>query len=177
MRPEKTQTVALSRGFDSRHLHEPYEGLPSGRPSFVRLETSRREETSMIGWVGDIEHLTLENETFRTVLFTGAHAQLTVMRLAPGEDIGKEVHPDRDQFIRIEEGQARVEFGRDEDGVDESHDVSDDWAIVVPAGIWHNVINTGTGDLKLYSLYSPPEHPDGTVHRTRADAQAAEQAG
>ena len=85
----------------------------------------------MIGWVGDIERLTLHNDTFRTVLFTGAHTQLTVMRLAPGEDIGKEVHPDRDQFIRIEEGQARVEFGRDEDGVDESHDFSDDWAVTV----------------------------------------------
>ena len=131
----------------------------------------------MIGWVGDIERLTLENDTFRTVLFTGAHAQLTVMRLRSGEDIGKEVHPDRDQFIRIEEGQARVEFGRDEDGVDESHDVSDDWAIVVPAGTWHNVINTGPGELKLYSLYAPPEHPDGTVHRTKADAAAAEHAG
>lgn len=131
----------------------------------------------MIGWVGDIERLTLENETFRTVLFTGAHAQLTVMRLGAGEDIGKEVHPDRDQFIRIEEGQARVEFGRDEDGVDESHDLSDDWAVVIPAGTWHNVINTGSGELKLYSLYAPPEHSDGTVHHTKADAQAAEHAG
>jgi mannose-6-phosphate isomerase-like protein (cupin superfamily) len=130
----------------------------------------------MIGWVGDIEHLTLENEDFRKVLFTGPHAQLTVMRLGPGEDIGKEVHADRDQFLRIEEGQARVELGRDEDGVDDSHDVSDDWAIVVPAGTWHNVINTGTGELKLYSLYSPPEHPDGTIHRTKADAEAAERA-
>jgi mannose-6-phosphate isomerase-like protein (cupin superfamily) len=133
-----------------------------------------REVLVMIGWVGDIEHLTLDNESFRRVLFTGPHAQLTVMRLGPGEDIGREVHTDRDQFLRIEEGQARIELGRDEDGVDDSHDVSDDWAIVVPAGIWHNVINTGTGELKLYSLYSPPEHPDGTVHRTKADAEAAE---
>jgi mannose-6-phosphate isomerase-like protein (cupin superfamily) len=138
---------------------------------------SNHEGAPVIGWVGDIERLTLENETFRTVLFTGAHAQLTVMRLGAGEDIGKEVHPDRDQFIRIEEGQARVEFGRDEDGVDESHDLSDDWAVVIPAGTWHNVINTGSGELKLYSLYAPPEHPDGTVHRTKADAQAAEHAG
>jgi mannose-6-phosphate isomerase-like protein (cupin superfamily) len=128
----------------------------------------------MIGWVGDIEHLTLDNQTFRTVLFTGAHTQLTVMRLAPGEDIGREAHPHRDQFIRIEEGQARVELSDREDRVDEVHDVSDDWAIVIPAGIWHNVINTGPGELKLYSLYSPPEHPDGTVHRTKADAEAAE---
>jgi mannose-6-phosphate isomerase-like protein (cupin superfamily) len=128
----------------------------------------------VIGWVGDIEKRTLENDTFRTVVFTGPHAQLTVMRLAPGEDIGRERHVDRDQFIRIEEGQARVEIGRAEDRVDEAHDVSDDWAIVIPAGMWHNVINTGSGELKLYSLYSPPEHPDGTVHRTKAEAQAAE---
>lgn len=131
----------------------------------------------MIGWVGDIEKRTLENETFRTVLFTGEHAQLTVMRLAPGEDIGKERHPDRDQFIRIEEGQARVELGTREDEIDEAHDASDDWAMVVPAGTWHNVINTGTGELKLYSLYAPPEHPDRTVHRTKADAAAAEHDG
>jgi mannose-6-phosphate isomerase-like protein (cupin superfamily) len=176
MRPEKIQTVALSRGFDSRHLHE-FERRPFRGPSFVRLEDSRSEESALIGWVGDIEHLTLENETFRTVLFTGEHAQLTVMRLASGEDIGKEVHPDRDQFIRVEEGQARVEFGRSEDEVDEAYDLSDDWAVVVPAGIWHNVINTGSGELKLYSLYAPPEHPDGTVHRTKADAEAAEHAG
>lgn len=128
----------------------------------------------MIGWVGDIEQRTLENETFRTVLFTGAHAQLTVMRLAPGEDIGRERHPDRDQFIRIEEGAARVELGTREDVVDEAHDVFEDWALVVPAGTWHNVINTGSGELKLYSLYAPPEHPDRTVHPTKADAEAAE---
>jgi mannose-6-phosphate isomerase-like protein (cupin superfamily) len=128
----------------------------------------------MIGWVGDIEQRTLENETFRTVLFTGEHVQLTVMRLAAGEGIGRERHPDRDQFIRVEEGQARVELGTTEDEVDEAHDVSDDWAVVVPAGVWHNVINTGSGELKLYSLYAPPEHPDRTVHRTKADAEAAE---
>jgi mannose-6-phosphate isomerase-like protein (cupin superfamily) len=133
--------------------------------------------TAVIGWVGDIEKRTLENETFRTVLFTGQHAQLTVMRLGPGEDIGRERHGDRDQFLRIEEGQARVELGEREDEVDEAHDVSDDWAVVVPAGIWHNVINTGPGELKLYSLYAPPEHPDRTVHRTKADAEAAEHGG
>jgi mannose-6-phosphate isomerase-like protein (cupin superfamily) len=127
----------------------------------------------MIGWIGDIERRTLENETFRTVLFTGQHTQLTVMRLAQGEDIGLEQHSDRDQFIRIEEGQARVELSSREDRVDEAHDVSEDWAVVIPAGTWHNVINTGTGELKLYSLYAPPEHPDRTVHRTQAEAKAA----
>lgn len=128
----------------------------------------------MIGWVGDIERRTIENETFRTVLFTGAHAQLTVMRLAPGEDIGRERHEGTDQFIRIEEGQARIELSARDDVVDEAHDVSEDWAVVIPAGTWHNVINTGSGELKLYSLYAPSEHPDGTVHRTKADAEAAE---
>jgi mannose-6-phosphate isomerase-like protein (cupin superfamily) len=128
----------------------------------------------MIGWVGNVEQTTLENETFRTVLFTGEHLQLTVMRLAPGEDIGREVHPDTDQFLRVESGTGRVEFGRSEDAIDETHEVRGDWAIVVPAGVWHDVVNTGEEELKLYSLYAPPEHPEGTVHRTKADAQAAE---
>ena len=128
----------------------------------------------MLGWVGDIGDATLRNDTFRTVVFTGEHVQLTVMRLGPGEDIGREAHPDRDQFLRIESGTGRAEFGRTEDAVEETHDVRDDWAIVVPAGVWHNVVNTGEGELKLYSLYAPPEHPDGTVHRRKADAEAAE---
>jgi len=128
----------------------------------------------MLGWLDDIEKVTLANETFRTVVFTGEHTQLTVMRLGPGEEIGWESHHDRDQFLRLEQGQARVEFGRTEDAVDETHQVEDDWAFIVPAGLWHNVVNTGTEDLKLYSLYSPPEHPDGTVHLTKAEADAAE---
>lgn len=130
----------------------------------------------MLGWVGDIEQQTLDNATFRTVLFTGEHTQLTVMRIAPGEDIGREAHPDRDQFLRIEQGKARIELGATEDAIDETYDVEDDWAAIVPAGVWHNVVNTGDGDLKVYSLYSPPEHPDGTVHRTKAEAEEAERA-
>ena len=130
----------------------------------------------MLGWVGDIEQATLDNTTFRTVLFTGKYEQLTVMRLQPGEDIGREVHDDHDQFLRIEEGRARVEFGRSADEVDETHEVEDDWAIIVPAGVWHNVVNEGDTDVKLYSLYAPPEHPPDTVHRTKAEADAAERA-
>ncbi|MDQ4095723.1 MAG: cupin domain-containing protein [Actinomycetota bacterium] len=128
----------------------------------------------MAGWVGNIEQLTLENDTFRTVLFTGEHTQLTVMRLGPGEDIGMEAHGNLDQFLRIEQGTGRVEFGSGENQIDETHDVEDDWAVVVPAGVWHNVVNTGDGELKLYSLYSPPEHPDGTVHKTKEESEAAE---
>ena len=128
----------------------------------------------MLGWVGDIETTTLDNDVFRSVLFTGAHTQLTVMRLAPGEDIGLEAHHDRDQFLRIDHGRTRVELGTSEDAIEESHDVGDDWAIIVPAGVWHNVVNTGEDELKLYSLYSPPEHPPETIHHTKADAEAAE---
>jgi mannose-6-phosphate isomerase-like protein (cupin superfamily) len=123
-----------------------------------------------VAWIDDIERATLDNETFRTVLFTGDHVQLTVMHIEPGGDIGEEVHEGQDQFLRIEAGRARVELG------DEVHEVEDDWAVIVPAGVRHNVINTGPEPLKVYSLYAPPHHPDGTVHRTRADADAAEAA-
>lgn len=128
----------------------------------------------MLGWLDDINQLTLGNTNFRTVVHTGEHAQLTLMRLLPGEEIGWEAHHNRDQFLRLEQGQARVEFGVSEDKVDETHEVEDDWAVIVPAGVWHNVVNIGSGDVKLYSLYSPPEHPDGTIHRTKADAEADE---
>ena len=128
----------------------------------------------MLGWVDDVQRATLRNTDFRRVLFTGRQTQLTVMRLAPGEEIGVEKHDHLDQFLRIEQGSARVTFGPSADQVDEEHDVGDDWAVIVPGGVWHNVVNTGDGDLTLYSLYSPPEHPDGTVHRTKADADAAE---
>jgi mannose-6-phosphate isomerase-like protein (cupin superfamily) len=126
------------------------------------------------GWVGDIERETVDNETFRTVLWTGDHSQLTVMSIPAGEDIGKEVHPDHDQFLRIEQGSARVELGPSENEVELTQDVGADWAIVVPAGVWHNLINTGEDELKVYSIYSPAEHPPNTVHATKADAEAAE---
>ena len=123
----------------------------------------------MLGWTDDIERLTLENDTFRTVIFTGPHSQLTVMSLAPGEDIGWEQHADRDQFLRIEQGRGRLDLGSSQDSVDESREVEEDWAMIVPAGTWHNVANTGMDTMKLYAIYSPPEHPEGTVHRTKAD--------
>ncbi len=125
-------------------------------------------------WVGDIEQETLGNGTFRTVVFTGEHTQLTVMSIEPGDDIGGEVHDGHDQFIRIESGSARVELGGSEGAPAKVQEVGDDWAVIIPSGTWHNVVNTGSEPLKVYSLYSPPEHPDGTVHRTKADAEAAE---
>ena len=127
-----------------------------------------------LAWVANIEDATLENETFRTVLFTGRHAQLTVMSLRAGEEIGWEMHPDLDQFLRIEQGTGRLDLGCSEDGVDESHEVEAEFGMVIPGGTWHNVVNTGERELKLYSLYAPPEHPPETVHRTKAEADAAE---
>jgi mannose-6-phosphate isomerase-like protein (cupin superfamily) len=127
-----------------------------------------------LGWVDDIETATVDNTNFRAVLFTGTHLQLTVMSLAAGENIGWEMHDHLDQFLRIEQGSARVTFGPSAGQVDEEHELEDDWAVVVPGGTWHNVINTGDGELKLYSMYAPPEHPPETVHRTKEEADAAE---
>jgi len=123
----------------------------------------------MKGYFGNIEEETLENTNFRKVLFTGPQSQLVVMSLKPGEEIGAEVHDDHDQFIRIEEGRAEVTIG------EEIRDLSDDEAVVIPAGENHNIINTSDKeDLKLYTIYSPAEHPEGTIHQTKAEADAAE---
>ena len=119
----------------------------------------------MKGFVADIEQKTLENTDFRRVLYTGKNSQLVVMSIPPGGEIGAEVHPEIDQFLRLEQGTGKAVL----DGVE--HAIADKSAIVVPAGMMHNFINTGTDDMKLYSIYSPPEHKDGTVHRTRADVE------
>jgi mannose-6-phosphate isomerase-like protein (cupin superfamily) len=126
------------------------------------------------GWTGDIEAITLGNSTFRTVLFTGSNLQLTVMSVEPGEEIGLEMHDHRDQFIRVEGGIATVTLGPSQDEIEETHQLADDWAVIVPGGTWHNVINTGDTPLRLYSLYAPPEHADGVIHHTKAEADAAE---
>lgn len=123
----------------------------------------------MKGFVEDIEDLTEGNKDFRRVLYTGKHLQLVLMALQPGEDIGEEVHEDHDQFFRVEKGKGEVWI----DGVRTK--IKSDDAIIVPAGARHNVINTGEKSLKLYTLYGPPDHKDGVVHKTKADAQAAEE--
>jgi mannose-6-phosphate isomerase-like protein (cupin superfamily) len=126
----------------------------------------------MTGFFGPIEEQTLKNEYFRQVLYTGKHAQLVVMCLQPGEEIGNEVHPNVDQFFRIEKGEAKFVLNGSEE-----HIVHDNDAAIVPAGTYHNVINTSkTKKLKLYTVYSPPNHPDGTIHKTKAEAEAAEAA-
>ena len=125
-------------------------------------------------FVTDIEAATLGNDTFRTTLWTGRHLQLTVMCLQPEEEIGLEVHRDRDQFLRVEEGSGLVEMGVDREALSLRRDVGDGDVVLVPAGSWHNVTSTGDGPLRLYSIYGPAEHPHGTIHRTKAEADAAE---
>lgn len=121
----------------------------------------------MTGYVTNIERDTLDNNDYRRVLYTGRHTQLVLMTLQPGEEIGRETHEEHDQFIRVESGAGKVILNREE------HRLEDGVAVVIPAGVEHNVINTSATDpLRLYTLYSPPEHPDGTVHRTKRDEPA-----
>lgn len=122
----------------------------------------------MKGYITNIEKLSLENKDFRQVLYTAKHSQLVVMSLKPNEEIGEEVHQ-LDQFIRCEKGQGRAVLD------DVSHEISDGFIVMVPAGAKHNIINTSATDpLQLYTLYSPPNHKDGIIHKTKADAQADE---
>lgn len=113
------------------------------------------------------------NNNFRTAIWTGDHLQVTLMKIEVGEDIGLEVHPDVDQFLRIEEGQGFVQMGNTRNNLYFQRNVFDDDAIMVPAGTWHNLTNTGNIPLSLYTIYAPPEHPFGTVHETKAEAMAA----
>ena len=122
----------------------------------------------MKGYVHNIEKEALENEDFRKVLYTDERLQLVVMSLAPHEDIGEEVH-ELDQFIRVEKGEGKSVLNGEE------HVISDGTAIVIPKGVLHNIINGGNGSMKLYSIYTPPEHKDGTIHKTKAEAEAAEE--
>lgn len=124
--------------------------------------------------VVNIDQAAKQNTNYRTALWTGKHFQVTVMSIPVGEDIGLEVHPGTDQFIRIEEGQGLVQMGDRQDRLDFEEMAYADYAIMIPAGKWHNVTNTGDTPLKVYVIYAPPQHPRGTVHETKAAAMAAE---
>jgi mannose-6-phosphate isomerase-like protein (cupin superfamily) len=123
---------------------------------------------SKTGYVANIGAVTLANDYFRQVLFTGKYSQLVVMSLLPGEEIGEEVHDNVDQFFRIEKGNGKVIMNGEET------EFGEEFAIIVPAGTKHNVINTGSEPLKLYTIYSPANHPVGTIHKTKEEAEAAE---
>ena len=122
----------------------------------------------MVGFVTNIEKDTLENENFRKVLYTAKNMQLVVMSLNASEEIGMETHPEHDQFIRVDKGSAKAILNGEES------ELVDGSCVIIPAGVEHNIVNTGESKLKLYTIYSPPEHADGTIHVTKADADAAE---
>lgn len=125
-------------------------------------------------YVVDIEDLTVKNDKFRAAKWTGTNMQMTVMSIEPGGEVGLEVHDDHDQFLRIEQGKAKVMMGPSEDNLDKVWEAEDDYAIFVPAGSWHNIINNGDGPLKLYSIYAPAEHEHGTIHETYEEAMEVE---
>lgn len=120
-------------------------------------------------YVVNIEEATLQNENYRSTVWSGNHLQLTVMSIPVGDDIGLEVHPENDQFLRLEQGRGRVQMGKTEDNLDYDKEVEDDWVIFVPAGMWRNVTNIGDEPMKIYAIYAPPHHPHGTEHLTKED--------
>jgi len=122
-------------------------------------------------FVMNINEVTKQNNNFRTALWTGNHLQVTLMSINVGESIGLEMHPDVDQFIRIEQGYGLVQMGNNKNNLNFERKVYDDFAIIIPAGKWHNLTNIGNVPIKLYSIYAPPNHPKGTIHRTKADAE------
>lgn len=126
-------------------------------------------------FVINIEQASKQNNYFRLALWTGQYLQLTLMSIKPGEDVGLEVHHDLDQFIRIEEGEGIVMMGDTEYCLDYRRPVFDDYVVLIPAGKWHNLVNTGCVPIKLYSIYAPPEHPHGTIHKTKEDAESHHQ--
>ena len=128
-------------------------------------------------FVVNINEAVKQNNTFRTALWTGPHLQVTLMSIRVGDDIGVEIHPDNDQFLRIEQGQGIVRWGTHKNNLNVERKIMDDSAIMIPAGTWHNIINTGNIPLKLYSIYAPAHHPFGTVHVTKEEAIAAEEDG
>jgi mannose-6-phosphate isomerase-like protein (cupin superfamily) len=160
-----------SNGGNSWNQQHYAQNYPVQNPYYF---SSRVKDYGPNPFVINITDATRKNNTFRTVLWTGDHLQLTLMSINVGEDIGLENHPNLDQFLRIEAGQGIVQMGKNKERLDFQRRVQDDSAILIPAGTWHNLINTGNVPLKLYSIYSPPQHPPGTVHETKAIAKAAE---
>jgi mannose-6-phosphate isomerase-like protein (cupin superfamily) len=147
------------------------------QPDYWNINNDARNKVKDYGrkpFAVNINDAAKQNKTYRTALWTGNHLQVTLMSINVGDDIGLEIHPHVDQFLRIEQGQGIVQMGKRKDHLNFVQKVNDDFAIMIPAGTWHNVTNTGNIPLKLYSIYAPPQHPFGTVHVTKAQALAAE---
>lgn len=139
--------------------------------SFEGNSSMRLKDNGPQPFVVNINEAAKQNKNFRTAIWTGPHLQVTLMSINVGDDIGLEIHPNIDQFIRIEEGQGLVQMGKSRDNLDFQASAFDDFAIMIPAGTWHNIINTGNKPLKVYAIYAPPQHPFGTIHKTKEDAE------
>ncbi|MBB6451036.1 mannose-6-phosphate isomerase-like protein (cupin superfamily) [Geomicrobium halophilum] len=159
------------------YAYGPYAPIhhPADLPRHSYGKKDHQKDHGSQPFVLNIEEAAKQNQTFRTALWTGEHLQVTVMSIDVGGDIGLEVHPEIDQFLRIESGQGLVQMGDRKDQLDFERRVYADYAIMVPAGKWHNITNTGNRPLKLYTIYAPPEHPYGTVHETKEIAMADEE--
>ncbi len=157
---------AIPASYQSYYTQNQFPSYSNPNNSSYRLRDYGPEP-----YVVDIDEITEQNNHFRLILWTGEHLQATLMSIGVGEDIGLERHEDTDQFLRIEQGQGIVRMGDRPDNLDFQAYVYDDYAIFIPSGKWHNLINTGNKPIKLYSIYAPPHPPHGTVHRTKGDAQ------
>jgi len=153
------------RMMEKNRLQKKLQRLQMARGIISKLVTAEKA-SNLKGFVTDIEKDTVKNDNFRKVLYTGKNSQLVLMSLNPGEDIGEEVHKDTDQFFRVDSGKGQVIIN------DKSHDIKDGFAIVIPQGAKHNVVNTGKEPLKIYSIYSPPHHQKDVVHKTKEEAEA-----
>lgn len=156
-------------GNDSNDQHYPRPYMRENIHGKVHLRDYGGEP-----FVINIHEAAKQNDTFRTAIWTGEDMQLTLMSLNVGEDIGLEVHPEVEQFIRVEQGRGIVQMGPAPNQLNFVREINDDTVMIIPAGMWHNVINTGRSPLKLYTIYAPPEHPFGTVHKTKKEALEAE---
>lgn len=163
----------MSNMYEKGCPNQNYPNLPAQPPRCPKPYT-RFVDCGPAPCTINIEKATKSNNTYRTAIWTGNHLQVTLMCIRVGDDVGLEIHPTVDQFIRIEEGHALVQIGECKNKIDFQKTVCNGYAIMIPANKWHNIINIGKKPLKLYSIYSPPEHPRCTVHTTKAAAQAAE---
>lgn len=155
--------------FNFRYV--PYDELFDEKGSDSRIDISSNNITLQDygpqPYAVNIDEATKQNNNFRTALWTGNHLQVTLMSINAYDDIGLEIHPNIDQFIRIEDGQGMVKMGKSKDNLNFQENVRDGFAIMIPAGTWHNVVNTGNKPLKVYSVYAPPQHPHGVVEVTK----------
>ncbi len=158
----------------SCYCHRPFPCPPAKQPCATTRCSGTVEEFGPNPFVVNITQATLENPFFRRALWTGRYLQLTLMCIPPHGEIGLEMHPDLDQFLRLEQGEGRVMMGRSRNNLTFQRNVADDYAVFIPAGTWHNLVNTGNEPIKLYSIYAPPQHPAGTIHCTKVDSDDAE---